>query len=407
MPNGKPYLGALSQASADTGVARVWRYDALGRLTEVDTQVGTEHFRLQRGYDELGRLRQVVYPTGFGYTHHYDSRGYLTEIRDLQHPALRYWQALHYDAQGRVPHAVLGNGLHRQRRYNAQTDDLEWIGTGPDGTATVQNDSYQYDALGNLQLRSEGVTGLVETFRYDGANRLIEAKTHNGPSTTARYDELGNLVYKSDVGIYIYGQGTRPHAVASIQGTVNATFSYDDNGNELRSNGRTTSWTSFNLPTSIQQGSYTDSYVYDLDHVRLKHITPQGSVIQLNPRLDLGAHYEKDLRHGKVVHTSHVYAGNEAIAAVVEQDGQRDIRYLHTDHLGSITAVSNAQGKLTERLSYDAWGKRRNPDGSLNPGLSGQQTHHGFTGHEHLDEVGLIQLLRLILCHRQIQSRVG
>ncbi|WP_353390254.1 RHS repeat domain-containing protein, partial [Halopseudomonas sabulinigri] len=75
-------------------------------------------------------------------------------------------------------------------------------------------------------------------------------------------------------------------------------------------------------------------------------------------------------------------------------------RYMHTDHLGSVVAVTDNQGRILERFSYDAWGKRRNLDGTddsaydlqgqgLLPALS---THHGFTGHEMLDEMSLVHM---------------
>lgn len=75
-------------------------------------------------------------------------------------------------------------------------------------------------------------------------------------------------------------------------------------------------------------------------------------------------------------------------------------RYLHCDHLGSIVAVTDNQGRILERFSYDAWGKRRNLDGSddqvfdnqglgILPSLS---THHGFTGHEMLDDMTLVHM---------------
>ncbi|MNF70771.1 tRNA nuclease WapA precursor [compost metagenome] len=75
-------------------------------------------------------------------------------------------------------------------------------------------------------------------------------------------------------------------------------------------------------------------------------------------------------------------------------------RYLHKDHLGSIVAVTDNQGVLLERFSYDAWGKRRKLNGQNDPAfeLSGtgtllaQSTHHGFTGHEMLDEMSLVHM---------------
>ena len=48
---------------------------------------------------------------------------------------------------------------------------------------------------------------------------------------------------------------------------------------------------------------------------------------------------------------------------------------------------------MLERLSYDAWGKRRNADGSDDPsGSITSQTSRGFTGHEELDSVGLVHM---------------
>jgi RHS repeat-associated protein len=47
-----------------------------------------------------------------------------------------------------------------------------------------------------------------------------------------------------------------------------------------------------------------------------------------------------------------------------------------------------------ERLSYDAWGKRRNANGTddLTIALVSAITDHGYTGHEHLNDMGLIHM---------------
>ncbi|MCP4307167.1 MAG: hypothetical protein GY788_20315, partial [bacterium] len=39
--------------------------------------------------------------------------------------------------------------------------------------------------------------------------------------------------------------------------------------------------------------------------------------------------------------------------------GGEDTAYLLRDHLGSLDVVTDAAGLLVERLSFDAWGKRR------------------------------------------------
>ena len=67
-------------------------------------------------------------------------------------------------------------------------------------------------------------------------------------------------------------------------------------------------------------------------------------------------------------------------------------RYFHTDHLGSISVITD-NGLVVERLSYDAWGKRRFPDGSDDTtGSITSQTTRGFTGQEQLSVSGLVHL---------------
>jgi len=68
-------------------------------------------------------------------------------------------------------------------------------------------------------------------------------------------------------------------------------------------------------------------------------------------------------------------------------------RYFHKDHLGSIAVITNEAGTVLERLSYDAWDKRRFANGADDPaGAITSQTNRGFTGHEELDQVGLVHM---------------
>jgi RHS repeat-associated protein len=58
-----------------------------------------------------------------------------------------------------------------------------------------------------------------------------------------------------------------------------------------------------------------------------------------------------------------------------------------------VAIITNETSVVVERLSYDAWGKRRHPNGQADPaGALTSQTTRGFTGHEQLDDVGLIHM---------------
>ncbi len=84
------------------------------------------------------------------------------------------------------------------------------------------------------------------------------------------------------------------------------------------------------------------------------------------------------------------------VVAVSITDGTTTtLHYLHTDYLGSVVAISNTSGVREQEMSYDAWGRRRNPDtwgyDSL-PDPSTYLVNRGFTFHEHYDILGLINM---------------
>jgi RHS repeat-associated protein len=70
-------------------------------------------------------------------------------------------------------------------------------------------------------------------------------------------------------------------------------------------------------------------------------------------------------------------------------------RYLHRDPLDSIDTITDANMNVQERLSYGPFGQRRQANGqplatqTRNPSVL---TTKGYTGHEHLDQVTLINM---------------
>ncbi|MDO9052836.1 MAG: RHS repeat-associated core domain-containing protein, partial [Gallionella sp.] len=208
----------------------------------------------------------------------------------------------------------------------------------------------------------------------------------------------------------------RPHAVSQITGTVNGvtnpTFSYDANGNLLTGAGRSITWSSFNIPSQIvnqtPNGTKTAAFWYNPEHDRTKELqADQSIVITLSPRYDTGLHFEKkyiaanNALTGAVEYEHYLYAGGMMFGkyiTVTATDGvtlaTTSTEYYSKDHLGSIVAITDATGAVTQRLSYDVWGKRRYSNGAADPNglLNNPDMYHGFTGHEMLDSVGLIHM---------------
>ena len=86
-------------------------------------------------------------------------------------------------------------------------------------------------------------------------------------------------------------------------------------------------------------------------------------------------------------------AGQLVGMKVTRSDSTSALRYFHKDHLGSIAVITDEAGAVVERLSYDAWGKRRYVNGADDPaGSVSSQSTRGFTEHEHLELVGLVHM---------------
>ncbi|MFA9192503.1 RHS repeat-associated core domain-containing protein [Flavobacterium sp. FZUC8N2.13] len=78
---------------------------------------------------------------------------------------------------------------------------------------------------------------------------------------------------------------------------------------------------------------------------------------------------------------------------MLKSDGTtQNYLYLQRDYQGSIVAISDASGQVLEKRLFDAWGNVLAQDGAGNT-LSGLTIlDRGYTGHEHLQSVGLIHM---------------
>jgi RHS repeat-associated protein len=305
-----------------------------------------------------------------------------------------YWTANARDAELRLTQQTAGNGVVTSQSFDAQTGRLTAIlaGTGN----IVENFSYTYDVLGNVLTRADANENLTETFAYDALNRMTSATVSQNiaPVKSFAYDAIGNLLSKSDVGAYTYplAGSALPHAVTSITGgNINTTFTYDPNGNQISGLGRSISYTSYNKPSSITQGSGTLSFSHDIDHQRFKQVAPEGITLYFDA---FGVHAELFQSSTSAWYDFIGTGGTMLGVRVLHSDNSVTTRYFHTDNLGSIAVITDETGAVAERDGYDAWGKRRYPNGTDDPAgqITSQTTTRGFTGQEELADVGLVHL---------------
>jgi RHS repeat-associated protein len=361
----------------------------------VSLTIDGNSYTIATSYDGASRVNTVAYPSGFAVRYGYNARSFQSQLSNAATSEV-YWTANGRDAELRLTRQSFGNGVGTDRVFDPNTGRLLGIQTGTG--AAVQNLGFTYDSLGNLLSRTNANAAVSETFAYDVLNRLTSSKFGVSPAKTFAYDAIGNLTSKSGVGTYSYpasGQ-SRPHAVTSISGgVINTTFAYDANGNRLAGNGLTMVYSSFNKPVRITRGTTTVNFVHDPEQQRHKQTDPSGETIYLTDDLGSGVLVEKLTgAGGQVQWTNYLLAAGEMVGMKVERsDETADLRYFHKDHLNSIAALTNESGTAVEQLSYDAWGKRRFPNGDDDPaGSLTSQTTRGFTGQEQLDDVGLIHM---------------
>jgi RHS repeat-associated protein len=390
---------ATGSATVSGGYQRTLAYDSLGRPVQVSTTFWgyTAHFTAT--YDANGRLSTVMYPSGLTVQYSYTSLGYVQQLTDLSDGQV-VWTANARDAELHLTQDTAGNGIVTARGFDAPTGRLTSIVAGSGNG--VENFSYAYDAVGNPLSRADGNTGVSETFTYDSLNRLTSSSVNLSPTPLVKnftYDSIGNLLTKSDVGSYSYpapGQ-PRPHAVLSVSGdTVSATFSYDANGNQTGATGigRTTTYNASNKTATIAQGTNLLTFSDDVDHQRFMQVAATGMTTTYFDAF--GVHAEPTSYSNGTWQWNHylMVGGSMVGLRIWRSDGSNSVRYFHQDHLGSIAVITDQTGALAEaRDAYDAWGKRRFPNGTDDPtGSIASQTPRGFTGEEMLASVGLVHL---------------
>jgi len=384
--------GKLQSAETSLGYIRTHYYDDKGRpfLTLANSGDGTPLLWSSTAYDTSGRIAEQYYPSNLGVRHVYNALGHIAELRNAGSNAL-YWKLDAVDAEGHITKETYGNGVVTDRSYQANNGRLQNIVSNTATAVQVQGAGYAYDTIGNIWLRGDDTGAEFPT--YDNLNRLTGITRYAASGTTVEtiaYDAKGNIVSKTGVGDYTYGgspncaagNGAGPHAVCQAG---NNAYSYDANGNLAAGGGRVVGWTAWNMPASLIQGGQTTTWLYGPEHDRYKMTTAGRTTWYLNPSVHQGGHYERtQYASGTVEHRTTLYGGGRPIGEVLSFDGTapEQTRYFHTDHQGSITAVTDGTGAVITRYRYDPWGKQVLVSGS-NTGIDA--TRQGHTGHEMLD----------------------
>ena len=369
------YKGLMTSTSTSAVNSRSYQYDAYGRTIGQTDIINGLSFTTQTTYNALNKVDVLTYPSGVQVKYGYANNGILTSVKNAS-TNVSYWQLTQQDALGNVTQETFGNGRVTTSTYDAATGYLTGI-----STPGIQNWTYEYNLIGNLTKRKDNSRNLTETFGYDTLDRLVWVRKNGQLTQQVTYDAAGNILSKTGVGSdFIY------------QDDTNRLLSYDSDGYSPQ-DWDTIHYTSFHKISYVRQGNKTLSLTYGPDKARVRAYQTDGQ--GYTNRYYVGQLYEITYSDAGTRKLCYIFAAGKCVAIHETVGSTSSVRYVHHDHLGSIQAYSDAQGNLAQELSYDAWGRRRNPaTWEYYAVIADANAWHerGFGGHEHIDLFEMVNM---------------
>ena len=287
---------------------------------------------------------------------------------------------------------------------------MYWEVTAQDAWGKTTAESYldgttgvlaNYDSSGQARTASWSLHGSVVdslTYTYDALQRLTSA-SRSGGTVNYGYSPAGNLRYKDDYSTkptaapWAYQYGTQvgssagacgPHGAMSVSlaGSGTASYQCDAIGNVIGGSTLSATYDADNHPRTVtRSGIGSTGWAYGADGQRDYESSSEGA------RYFGASGYEQ-------VGTKQIH---ELGPIILTSTGGTitGITIALRDRLGStIDTIDNGAATIANARTYDAFGAVR--DGNMNSRTGGTlnlgDTRHGFTQHEHADDVRLIHM---------------
>lgn len=361
-PDGLPYKITTHNDGLNAGIVEnTYAYNKRRMLTgESSTQSGWYTWGLGYAYDANGSLSTQTYPTGLAISYAPNALGQATEARDQSGYA--YASGASFYPNGAVKQFTYGNGLLHTMTQNARQLPDRVTGSG-----LAMDFSYRYDANGNVSQIYDhvpdmipGVSPKYRLMEYDGLDRLTAAGSAMfGGDHWHRltYDAIDNLKSWTlggvkDYAAYVYDGKNQLGSIKNTSGATIVGFGYDLQGNVNNKNGQLYN---FDFGNRLRDVVGKEWYRYDghgrrvvagraADHT-LSIYSQSGQVL-----------YQED--GSRAIASENIYFAGSLIALRERaySGSTYDVKYQHTDALGSPIAVTNQAGTVIERNDYEPYG---------------------------------------------------
>lgn len=330
---------------------RTYGYDAAGRLTTDQVRPegngGSNPLTLvfTYGYDAAGNRTSIQWPDAWTATYAYDAANRPTTVGFGGHTATHVW-----DSMSRRTALNRSNNANTTWTYSAASRATTMVhgftSGSPTPTATF---SYGYDDSGKI-------TSL-------NANQAV-------------FEWAPSLNYARTYGAV----NNRNQVASEIQGGTTRANNFDLDGNMTSDGVNTYTWTFGNRLAGASRSGMTASYAYDGDDRRTVKVV-NGVMTRT---LWSGADELAETNQAGTILRRFVPSGTGAMDDRLAMLSGTTISWFHTDHLGSVIAVSAANGRTTATAAYSLHGELAS--GVIPPGGV-----FGYTGRQFDPETGLYQ----------------
>ena len=368
-------LNMLQQETAPNGYFTKYTYDALSRRNKIEENISGQTFVTEYSYDSFSRIEKQTYPSGFAIKIEYDIFG---NCKKVKHDATgqTIWECLESTPFGSISKYLSGNGIQTNITLDNFGLPKQFNSTG------VQQLNFSFNtANGNLNSKNDAILGLSENFGYDNMNRLTTTQVASNPAFNVTYNNNGNVLTKTNIGTFTY----KSNKIDAVDKVTNP-------NSEISLNQQDISYTPFNQPQTIKEDIYQYDFFYGPNQQRKKTLFSISG--NLNATRFFVGEYEKTIQ-GAITQEVHYINTPTGLSAIyVITNGTPAIYYTYQDYMGNILKATDAVGNIVTSLDYDPWGRRRNSISwdYTSPTQPPAWLYRGFTEHEHLEEVKLINM---------------
>jgi RHS repeat-associated protein len=444
----KQIIGKVDSIIDASGNITAYEYDDFARIASESQYIKSKVYKNTFTYDNFSRLETKTFPKGFKLKYDYINNipAKISEIK-TDNTLKTIWELIDVNAEGQILERKYGNDLKTSYKYDVFSNLLLSINTSRTSNSSprienhcnseninnfynypipyqpneqyyeddifrvdlftknlknrqiglssylsnnslLQNLSFEYDNNYNLKTKVDSINKIVEGYVYDNINRLTQVLSPKDDKTLIlKYDVNGNILLKSDVGVYEYDNDKQQQLKSiSKNGQLAYDFIYDQYGNvvEEKIKALRIEYTSYNKPISITNNLHKSDFKYGYNNQQIEAYYFNNNAHEksvMTPFSD----FEVEIKDNNEVYLNYVMVGNNLIAIhYQESDSTSYNHYIHKDQLGSIQLVTDDDGNKVVEYNYSAFGQRTIISGNASA------TDKGFTAHQHLDEFELI-----------------